>query len=375
MEKDFIRLEVLRFPLIMLVVYIHAAGSSINVGNSTVGLAALPSPYLEIQYLITKVARLAVPLFFLGSGFLFFREGKMSSSLFKTKLLSRVRTLLVPFLIWNTALFTVVFIAQQIPQFAAFFNAANTQIKDMSNLERLDAIFGVTRFPIAYQFWFIRDLIILVLVSPVIYIALRVAGPIVLLGLLFLWTTRFWPLPLPDVESVLFFALGAYCGIKQRSLFDLDAWGRTICICFALLLLASLAFRSGVSAQITNAAVILLGMLAALYVSKWLISKDAIERAFLFLGGTSFFVFAIHEPLMTILKKIMFRYVEMTPGLSFATYLLSPVIVIVISIALFLLLAKTFPKGLAVMTGGRAASLRPAKQPESKLVGNPDPTR
>jgi surface polysaccharide O-acyltransferase-like enzyme len=311
---EFSRLEILRFPLIILVIYIHAASTSINIGATNVGLPSLPSPYMEVQYIITKIARLAVPLFFLSSGFLFFRQGEMTFQIFKTKALSRVRTLLVPYLLWNTVLLFIIFLAQQTPPLATFFNSANISIRDLNNFERFDAIVGITRFPIAYQFWFIRDLIILVALSPLVYVAIKIGGPLVPGCLCFLWVTRYWPFALPDVEAVFFFTFGSFCGIKRISVFSLDHWGALICLSYAFLLVGSLMFSTGIIGQFMHAAVVLWGVASALFISISLISHARIKAILSHLALASFFVFAVHEPLLTTFKKVAFRYTEMRGG-------------------------------------------------------------
>ena len=356
LPRDILRLEVLRFPLIMLVLYIHASGSSINVGSTAVGLAELPSPYADIQYFIIKVARLAVPLFFMSSGFLFFRNGPMDYSHFSAKIISRGRTLLIPFLLWNTGLFLIVSVTQQIPQLARFFNSANVQIKDMTNFEILDAILGITRFPISYQFWFIRDLIVLVLCSPVVYVAIRIAGPLFVILLYPLWVFRWWGMmTVPDIEPAFFFVLGAYCGIKNVSLVALNIWGKATLSIYGALLVGALLFRSGIVAQILHSFVVLFGVASALYLSERLISNDRVRRALLFLGGMSFFVFATHEPLMTTMKKVAYRYIEMNGAMSFAMFAISPLLVVTMCIAVYLVVSRLAPKTLRVLTGGRTA--------------------
>lgn len=55
-----------------------------------------------VMFLLSNViGRLSVPMFFLISGFLFFREGTLTHIGYTAKLYSRLHTLLIPYLLWN----------------------------------------------------------------------------------------------------------------------------------------------------------------------------------------------------------------------------------------------------------------------------------
>lgn len=102
-RQSSLRLDLLRFPLIVGVVFIHNFESTVRLaGGNTLGTNHL-SPLVEFtRNLIShSLAPAAVPAFFLISGYLFFAGFDFTTSAYIGKLRSRVRTLLVPLLFWN----------------------------------------------------------------------------------------------------------------------------------------------------------------------------------------------------------------------------------------------------------------------------------
>ena len=74
--NEFECIDMLRFPLAVLVVFIHSFGQDIDMAElHALGFSGM-AVYDYIRILISAViARSAVPLFFLFSGFLLFRGG------------------------------------------------------------------------------------------------------------------------------------------------------------------------------------------------------------------------------------------------------------------------------------------------------------
>jgi peptidoglycan/LPS O-acetylase OafA/YrhL len=346
------RLDVLRFPLIVLIVYLHACGVTANFADGARGLA---DTHLveDVQVITGSISRIAVPLFFLMSGFLFFRGVTFSLATYRAKLKARARSLLVPFLFWNLALFAVVAIAQSIPALAPLFNGQNLAVRSMSTFQMIDAIFGFTRYPIAYQFWFIRDLMILVVASPLIWAAARYLARPVLIVLLWAWVIAAWPLLLPEGEPVLFFYIGALVAIRGGSLFAVDRISWWIAPLFVLGLWG---FYLGHGTGLLNYLLrptVAVGMVLALKASRWMAQSDRWRGPLIWLARTSFFVFAVHEPLVTIGKKLAFRTLPMTAGTVLTVYAVMPAVIVAFALLAYWALLKTMPRLLLVVTGDR----------------------
>ena len=114
-NESSLRLKLLRFPPIIGVIYIHAYGTVIHYSGGSLGTADLNSLTNVIRILLSEgIARTAVPLFFLMSGYLFFATFHWSQQTYLNKILSRLRSLLIPFLFWNLAALAFIALAQAI---------------------------------------------------------------------------------------------------------------------------------------------------------------------------------------------------------------------------------------------------------------------
>ena len=88
----------LRFPLCVAVVLIH-----ININTKD---CESPLLFNNTYYLFSQILpRVAVPLFFVFSGFLFFSKlDQFSLYDYREKLLKRINTLFIPYMFWNAVL-------------------------------------------------------------------------------------------------------------------------------------------------------------------------------------------------------------------------------------------------------------------------------
>ena len=150
----------LRFPLAVLVVYLHSRPEVIGAGAD---MECMPK-LLNLTNLISgNITRIAVPAFFFISGYLFFRNiEKWEWSRYFDKLERRFHTLVVPFVVWNLLILGIFFFIQTFVP--SLIHNEHELIRNYGLSHYLSA-FGLNVFekPICYQLWFIRDLIVLVL--------------------------------------------------------------------------------------------------------------------------------------------------------------------------------------------------------------------
>ncbi len=343
----------LRFPLIVGVVFIHAG---YNVGVSYGELAAANGGVAEfVENLISQgVAQTAVPLFFLMSGYFFFLGFDASRKAYQEKLSTRTRTLLIPFLLWNLALLLGIAIAQAMPGSRPFLSGKNAPIASYGIVDCVAAIFGIGRDPIGFQFWFIRDLMLLVLLTPVIGWANKHA-PLLFLGVLSVgWLIPFGPFHLRSSEALLFFSLGAYCGTRKKSLFALDKYAAFFLAAYAILLVAGALFRKEAFAHHLYRPSIAIGVAAVLCSTKYLARSARVSRVLLSLDGVSFFVFAAFEPLFLIMHKVTSGVLRPeSSAMLLAIYFTLPILVITFLLFVFRVLSRISPRVLGFATGGR----------------------
>ena len=172
----------LRFPFCAGVVFIHFNLAKGLVIRGIVYGMDNPDWYFNIIRLISEViASIGVPLFFVFSGFLFFYRKDYSVDVYKSKLKSRIKTLLIPFLLWNTL--TIIWkLKCFFPGLSAFFRPSELHVTPLRlfntyfcNVTNKGIFVGVPPTeiswvsPIDFPLWYVRDLMLMVILSPVIY--------------------------------------------------------------------------------------------------------------------------------------------------------------------------------------------------------------
>ena len=146
---------VLRFPLMVCVVLIH-----IDIPNLVNHL------FVDIfdSYIIESFVRIAVPLFFFISGFLFFKKVENFGWVeYKNKIKNRVKRLLVPYLLWNIIVIVLKYI----------FYKIGLEKADYLFEDGLRWVYHIIWRPINIQLWFVRDLFLVVLMSPIVYFLIK----------------------------------------------------------------------------------------------------------------------------------------------------------------------------------------------------------
>lgn len=349
------RLRLLNFPLIVGVAYIHAFPTVIGFGNESLGTHRVNFLTDFVRVLISQgVARIAVPLFFLMSGYLFFLGFTWSWQAYRGKLASRVRTLLVPYLFWTMLGVLIAYIGQSIPAVRAYFTSGGPLIADYTMFQLINAVLGITSAPESYHFWFIRDLMLLMILSPLIVIILRHAALPFIVALFLLWITSTWPIYAPDVVGMLFFSVGACVALRGSSLFALDRYGSWFVLTYLPILLADVIWNDAAFNTGLHRSGIVVGLVAVLYLSKRALTHARLTSTLVWLSGMSFFVYAAHVPLLGIVRTIAYRYLPLDrPYTILLLYLLLPMMVIIFLVGLYQVLARLTPQALRVVTGGR----------------------
>ena len=347
-------IDALRFPMAVAVVMLH-------YGKTVVLDATGPLRVLCILFQ-EGICRLAVPCFFLLSGFLFFNGLRTWSwPEWGRKLKNRVRTLLVPYLLWNVIALIALWIyynvqAGPVSLYQQFLNAGGVRMF-WSVSGALPV--GSQAFPVDGPLWFIRDLMLFVLLTPAIYLFLRWTKVYGVLGLcvLFLAVRRVVP------EGLLFFVIGAYLQLAGKNLLQ-TAWPRRYALlAVAVLSMAAIFLLFDVSDYWTRFSkffFLVSGIGSAICLAAWGWEKRT-RLSVPFLAGSSFFIFAAHEVL--ILQNAACPLVETllptdTVWGSILAFFLTPALAVAICLGLLFLLQKLLPRTAAVLTGGRKTAYR-----------------
>ena len=195
------------FILCILVVCIHAQNMHIFID---------PVTWINrsSSFLVEQFACLAVPGFFMCSGYLFYRN--LTWKKIPEKLKRRVVSLVIPFFIWNFLYYILHLTARKIPYLGQLFDTA----VPFSLPEFINAVFFYKYNPV---FWFMLYLILFSFLSPVIYGILKQKwiGLIVIFAVLILnfsaMLTPYLPINVNDVFSwSIYYLIGSYLGIHWK---------------------------------------------------------------------------------------------------------------------------------------------------------------
>lgn len=343
----------LRFPLIVGVIFIHSYSSVVNVSTGDIGVLTGNTPYL--RELISQVfSRISVPALFFISGFLFFNNVvQLDFKLYLNKLKSRLRTLMIPMIFWNLLIIFLYYLAQSLPRIAKLFSGNSNLIKNFSTFDFFNQLLGLNTTPISYQFWFVRDLFILCLFSPLLYFLLKkIKFSIFLIGII--WYFQIIKISIPNFTGIFFFSFGCYFSIYNINFLSyFKKFDKIAYIIYIVLATLDLLTKGANYNWYINSLGILFGVISILNLSAYLIEKQILKEN-IFLSEASFFIFAMHEPLLTFLRKGLF--ILLKPKIEITVlgiYFISPLIIITIGLFSFYILKRLLPKFTKVITGGR----------------------
>lgn len=341
----------LRFPLIVAVVMLHTyivdkpIGGYIYVKGGQFPIFDLIEHVFRVE-----IANMAVPLFFFISGYLFFSGTSFSKKVYQEKLKRRFYSLFIPYIFWNTAfMLFITGIAVIYPTWLA----EKQNMLGMSLTEFLNAFWNLNQGLI--PLWFIRDLMVINLLSPLLYWLLKKTGILFLSFMCLLWLFQIgqW-LPGIGLRASFFYAFGAWFSIHKLGFVEvLRKYERQIyLISISLIFLDTYLWSHHVSCPILFQLSQIIGPLAiALLVSKLLVQNRIKANAFL--AESSFFVFAFH---MFIIKIPTIYWVRILPINTFSTIgilFIIPILTSLICVIIYKCINLFFPHFTGLIMGRR----------------------
>lgn len=342
------KISYLHFVMSVLVILIH----SINNDSKLEKLFSIES----------GIGQFAVPLFFMISGFLFFVNIKSVNDV-RNKLKKRIYTLLIPFLSWNL-----------------IYYAIHLFLKPGSGIsmdEFVDALFAYKYNP---AFWFMYQLILLCIISPLIYYIVNIklnnklsiiskehiAVGLMIISLLMIACGT--DMPYVNGDAFIYYVFGyliailynkgRYEIIRKKNI----VLGVVSFVAFFILnryvyglLLTNPSFYNLFTATIIL--VRICGAIFLFYIFDLFFSYDKVPK---YMENT-FFLYAIHYmivKMMIILMKF-FMYKLLPNNISLyvyiecAVFVLSPVVCVIINYYLSRFLMARFKKQYNILVGNR----------------------
>lgn len=310
---------------------------------------SLISNYKQI-YLGKTLTPAAVSTFFVISGYLYFANvTDFNRDVYITKTKKRIKSLIFPYLLWNLAGIIIISIKGSSLNFdsiGGFFSqlwCCNVWNENTFNLIGFNTPLYA---PIDWPLWYLRDLIVMSLLSPVIYYTVRklklmyfvILVPLYIMNL---WTTT----PGFGLSAFIFFGMGVYLSINNRSIrIRLTASWKKVLVSMATVV-SFISTYLWMTQGITSCNYSIYILATVLLVPSMLIIAEYMAKSGLstnnLLVTSSFFVYSFHD-FPGINPKLVVQKISALLQFdnSLFVYLISPFIVYAISVITYCLIHK-----------------------------------
>ena len=261
-------------------------------------------------------------------------EVRTAADLLK-KLQKRVRTVVVPFILWN-AIFVLWYVLFDItPGVSRYVNSTDI-MESWKILPLWESIYNMLTKPAGFHLWFLRDLIVFMAISPLLWLISKRSwiAAIVLSVVLNHWMA--W---------VFWFWLGLTIRVCEWKIEKLPRGN------FVFVLTGVIYFGSAVLAGMDLYKMIpscfgvigLVKQLACIYFV-WIVYDNIAQGRCLseqwgwrHISGYSFFIYCFHEPAFNIIKKLGVIVLGSSEPVLIGLYLINPLMMVAIAI----IIAKT----------------------------------
>ena len=363
----------LRFSLIILIVFGHMHPNTVSIQIADFPLLSGHGISNAIAIVLSYL-RVTNQAYFLISGYLFWRGSEVWDwKIFARKIKTRCKTLLLPYVLWNVfsiSSFVLLYFYQDIKTGTPFSNVIEYLNSIGLNyfwdyhvwgLDKTDWLGRSTpnTAPFVLTLWFVRDLMVVTLFAPVLYLIFKKTKMWGLLILMFCYISKIWPqIHGFSIEAFFFFGLGLYISIYGRTLVDvanhllipaliISFFSFFICLYYGGIITAEgrLFFPIFASSSIW----------VYIYFAEYLTRIKSLELHPLLSKGT-FFIYLFHACPIAYFGSVMAQtniIIHRMPVPWLLQYLLSPFMIIAVCILFFYFLQRWMPYFCSLMTGNR----------------------
>ena len=335
----------LRFPLIFLIILLHC--------YSVQRLEGSHETYFKVLYPLSLwMGETGVPGFFFISGFLFF----LSKKAYYQKLRARFHTLLIPYLLWNFTLLTLYLVAWAAgyPQEINGRSITSYTITDYVRLFWDRGSYDNGNFvPLLCPLWYIRNLLIMSILSPIFFYIIRYARELFLLAITLWWMISYHNAFIP--QTILFFCLGAYFSIFDiNPLQIVQKQKKVLLFLFGVFAICDIichtAYDTSINLQLHRLSLIF-NIPALLILADWCIRHGCNSRL---LPNAAFIVFCVHYPIVIALRKIcILHFTDAPDSIHILLYFVCVIISTLLSIGIYIFMDKHLPNIKRILSGNR----------------------
>ncbi|MEG0214696.1 MAG: acyltransferase family protein [Hungatella sp.] len=327
------------FLFSVLVVWTHSYNSELFLGR----MPAAITVYRIEHFLGDTVAQIAVPGFFMISAYLFYRNFTWQK--LSDKWNSRIKSVLLPFALWNAIYYLGYVIASRLPWVSDVLG------KGVIPLDLFTAADAILHYTYNYVFWYLYQLLLLILLAPLLYGVLqhRYVGAIGLIGIALAIALGFH-IPQLNLDALFYYAVAAYAALHGKSAVE-RVWNKKTGQKGLLLFVVSILlwyFCPIKTAGITVAFRLMVPI--ALWV---MIPEDRLMEAKPWMRY-NFFLYATHFAMVRLINKTAAIVLPGSPLLALGIYLSMPIMVTVISFWLGAFLRRYMPQAWRLLDGDRS---------------------
>lgn len=335
----------LRFPLIFLIIMLHCYSVQRMEGEHEL--------YFKVVYPFALwLGETGVPGFFFISGFLFF----MSKKCYTEKLRSRFHTLIIPYVLWNLLLL-LLYLLTYVSGYPQAINGKN--ISDHSFIDYLRLFWDRGSYdngnfvPLLCPLWYIRNLFLMSIISPLLYYIIRYVREVFLLFVTAWWMTT--PHNAFISQTVLFFSLGAYFSIHNINPLEIIYRKKrlvlSLFIFFAICdILSHVYIGTPINLQVHRISLIF-NIPALFLLGDWCVRHGYTSR---FLPNAAFIVFCVHYPIVAVLRKYCITQCsDASDMVHILLYFSCIVISTMLSFSIYQVLNRYFPRVKKILSGNR----------------------
>lgn len=302
-------------------------------------------PVMSEQF-IRMLSQIAVPTFFSLSGYLFFRS--YDNNKYYTKVKSRIRSLVIPFLFYNFVFYMFYVVCTRI----SFIKAKmNMDIVPFGFVDCVDAIWNSLYSPL----WFLRNLFAYVLIAPFVELIIRKTKRTVFAIALLIVSSLL--LKVGYTNPIYFlpqYLLGAMMGYRYKTAIETKMYSSSAIILSAALLMLGAVIGIGMYGKY-----IFMYLFRALSPIIVWISVDLVKipiQRFNFdswMTRISFYIYCIHFPITSIVGKVFKIILKNNSSLVLTAYFGTVITVLLIIYFSAYLIRKISPYAWKFLNGGR----------------------
>ncbi len=333
------------FLFSLLVVWIHACNAELFLGS---GEAAVRVNDIE-RFLADGIGQIAVPGFFMISGYLFFRDFDWSR--LEGKWMRRIKSTLVPYILWNFLYYAGYVVASRIPGLSEVVGKGTVRL----DIEEL--VGAVLHFKYNPVFWYLFQLILLIILAPVIYLFIKsIWGRVLLftvLGLMLIFNIY---LPFLNTDALFYYSLAGTLALnsKTRSVCESqEGTRRRAAVCILVILAAAAFYILGSAVYWPVCFVICRTLVAG---GLWFLVPAAILPEAGKVVSHHFFLYATHFAFVRLINKgaaLLLPEAFHAAAIPLILFIVMPLLALAFSTLIYNVLNRLSPRLCLLLNGGR----------------------